>query len=310
MRLVIALGGNAMTGPDGSATPEAQRKAIAAAAPAVAALVAAGHEVVITHGNGPQVGNLLTKNEIASDVVPQLPLDLCVAQTQGGTGAMLLDAFDKALTAVGVQKPVTVLVSRTLVAADDAAFSAPSKPIGRYIGADEAAVFIGRGQVWEERGPKGWRRMVASPQPVEVLDAPAAQTLVEAGFLVIVSGGGGRPTVRTAEGDLEGVEAVVDKDLTASILAQNLNADLLVIATDVPNAVIGWGTPEAFPLEEISVAELRAHEAEGVFGSGSMGPKVDAVCRFVEATGRRAAITSLETIGDAAAGRAGTRVVP
>jgi carbamate kinase len=265
---------------------------------------------VITHGNGPQVGNLLTKNEIASSVVPQLPLDLCVAQTQGGTGAMLLDAFDAALAAAGVTMPVTVLVSRTLVAADDEAFAAPSKPIGRYVSADEAAVFVARGQVWEERGSKGWRRMVASPQPLEVLDAPAAAALVAAGFLVVVSGGGGRPTVRTASGSLDGVEAVVDKDLTANILAQNLKADLLVIATDVPNAVIGFGTPEAYPLQEIPVAQLRAHAANGVFGSGSMGPKVEAVCRFVEATGRRAAITSLETIGDAAAGKAGTRVVP
>jgi carbamate kinase len=284
--------------------------AIAAAAPSVAALVADGHEVVLTHGNGPQVGNLLTKNELASGVVPPMPLDLCVAQTQGGTGAMLLDALDGALAAAGASKPVTVLVSRTLVAADDPAFAAPSKPIGRFVSPEEAAPLIALGQVWEDRGERGFRRVVPSPQPLEILDAPAASALLAAGFLVVVSGGGGVPTIRTASGRLEGVEAVVDKDLTASILAQNLAADLLVIATDVPNAMIDWGSPRAYPLEEVSVGELRRHAAAGEFIAGSMGPKVEAVCRFVEATGRRAAITSLETISPAAAGQAGTRVVP
>lgn len=310
MRIVIALGGNAMVGPDGSLAPPAQKRAIESAAPAVAALVAEGHEVVVTHGNGPQVGNLLTKSEVAADVVPLVPLHWCVAQTQGGTGALLLDALDAALAAAGVAKPVTVLVTRTLVAADDPAFAAPSKPIGRYVSAAEAARFVAEGQVWEERGAQGWRRMVASPEPLDVLDAAAAAALVDAGFLVVVGGGGGRPTVRTPSGALEGVDAVVDKDLSANVLARRLRADLLVIATDVPNAVIGWGTPEARPLEEVPVATLRAHASSGAFGSGSMGPKVEAVCRFVEATGRRAAITSLETISEAAAGRAGTRVVP
>jgi carbamate kinase len=314
MRVLIALGGNAMTAPDGSATPEAQRDAVRVAAPAIADIVAQGHQVVLTHGNGPQVGNLLVKNELAAHVVPPVPLDWCGAQTQGTIGALLLDALGDELAARGLPRSVAALVSRTLVDADDPAFADPSKPIGRYLPAAEAAVLIAHGQNWQHRGERGWRRMVASPEPLEVLDAPAAHALLDAGFVVVCAGGGGIPRVAGTDGAgrrvLTGVQAVIDKDLTAAVLARDLAADLLVIATDVEHAMIGWNTPRARPLTDVTPAQLRSHLLAGAFAGGSMGPKVEAVCRFVESTGKRAAITSLGRITGAVAGTAGTVITP
>jgi len=303
----VALGGNALTGPDGSARPEEQRAAVASAAPALAAVIAAGHELVLTHGNGPQVGNLLVKNELAADVVPPVPLDWCGAQTQGTIGALLLDALDVELAGRGIDVQVAALVSRTIVDGDDPGFANPTKPIGRYLPEDQARALMEHGQVWQARGAKGWRRVVASPEPLEVLEAPAASALLGAGFAVVLGGGGGIPTVRR-DGELVGVEAVIDKDLTAALLARVLDADLLVIATDVDHALIGYGTPDAKPLTDVTASELREHARAGEFDGGSMGPKVEAVCRFVEQTGKRAAITSLGRIGEAIEGTAGTLV--
>jgi carbamate kinase len=219
VRVLIALGGNAMTGPDGSATPEAQDTAITAAMEHVADLVAAGVDVVLTHGNGPQVGNLLVKNELAAHVVPPVPLDWCGASTQATVGFLVLDALDAALAARGVERRVAALVTRTLVDADDPGFSTPTKPVGRYLPKDQAQRLVDHGETWQDRGDKGWRRVVASPEPVEVLDAPAVSALIAAGFVVLAAGGGGVPVVRHPDGTLHGVEAVLDKDLTAALLA-------------------------------------------------------------------------------------------
>lgn len=309
MRVVIALGGNAMTAPDGTARPDDQQRAVTAAMETVADLVAAGTEVVLTHGNGPQVGNLLVKNELAAAVVPPVPLDWCGAQTQGTIGVLVLDALDAAFARRGVDKRTVALVSRTLVDRDDPHFAAPSKPIGRYLPAGEARVMIEHGQMWQDRGERGWRRVVASPEPRQCLDAAAARTLVDAGYVVVCAGGGGVPVVRHDDGTLTGVEAVIDKDLTAALLAVALDADGLIIATDVDAAVVGWGTATARPLGEVSAAELRVLADSGEFAEGSMGPKVEAACRLAE-SGRWAAITSLDKIADALAGRAGTRIRP
>ena len=306
MRSIIALGGNAMTGPDGSATPEAQDRAIRTATEHIADLVAAGVDVVVTHGNGPQVGNLLVKNELAAGVVPPVPLDWCGAQTQGTIGFLILDSLEAALRARGVDRRVAAVVSRTLVDGDDPGFRKPTKPIGRYLPADEAKVLIEHGQTWEDRGDKGWRRVVASPEPLEIVDAPAIAALADAGFVVVASGGGGIPVVRGEDGSLHGVEAVIDKDLAAALLARAVGADLLVIATDVEHAVLDYGTPHARPIGAVTPAELRRYAAAGQFASGSMGPKVEAVVRFVENGGHRAVITSLERIMQAARGDAGT----
>jgi carbamate kinase len=307
VRVVIALGGNAMTAPDGSARPEDQRAAVVTAMGSVADIVASGVEVVLTHGNGPQVGNLLVKNEIAASVVPPVPLDWCGAQTQGTIALLILNALDAALVDRGGPGRVAALVSRTLVDAADPHFATPSKPIGRYLPATEAAVLTAHGQTWQDRGPRGWRRVVASPEPLECLDARAASALVGAGYVVVCSGGGGVPVIRLPDGRLESVEAVIDKDLAAAVLGRQLQADRLIIATDVAAAVVGWGTPEAAPLGAVRVPALRALAADGSFDAGSMGPKVEAACRFAE-RGGRAVITSLDRIADALAGTAGTIV--
>ena len=203
---------------------------------------------------------------------------------------------------------MAAVVTRTRVDADDPHFSEPSKPIGRYLPEAEARVMVEHGQVWEDRGAKGWRRMVASPEPREILDAPAVAALLAAGYVVVSTGGGGIPVVRDADGTVHGVEAVIDKDLSAALLARAVGADVLVIATDVPAVSVDFGTPQARALGALPVAELRRYFDQGQFERGSMGPKVDAVCRFVEGGGRRAAITSLESIAEAVTGDAGTVV--
>ena len=303
VRVVIALGGNAMTAPDGSARPDDQRAAIERAMEQVAPIATAGHQVVLTHGNGPQVGNLLVKNELAAAVVPPVPLDWCGAQTQGTIGTLILNALARR----GVAR-VAALVSRTLVSAADAGFSAPSKPIGRYLPRGEAAVMIDHGQIWQDRGARGWRRVVASPEPLACLDADAALALLDAGYVVTCAGGGGVPVVDDGNGGYRGVEAVIDKDLTAALLAITLDAEALIIATDVEAAMLDWGTLAARALGRVDVAELRRHAASGAFAGGSMGPKVDAACRFAEQGRGFAAITSLEHIGDALAATSGTIV--
>lgn len=307
MRVVIAVGGNAMTGADGSATPGEQRKAIRRAMERVADVVEAGHEVVLTHGNGPQVGNLLVKNELAADVVPPVPLDWCGAQTQATIGFTVLDTLEAALAARGVERPVAALVSRTLVDRDDPGFTSPTKPVGRYLPHEQALALIDHGETWQDRGDRGWRRVVASPEPRQVLETPALLTLLAAGYVVVAAGGGGIPVVRRPDGALRGVEAVVDKDLSSSVLAAAVDADVLVIATDVENALVGFGTPQERRLGQLSIAELEAYVAEGEFASGSMGPKVEAALRFARAGGT-SVITSLDRIADALEAEVGTVV--
>ena len=303
MRLVVALGGNAMTSSDGLARPGDQIAAARRAAARIAEVVATGAEVVVTHGNGPQVGNLLVKNELAAAVVPPVPLDWCGAQTQGTLGFILVNALERHL-----RRPVAALVTRTLVDPDDGNFAAPSKPIGRYLPRAEAQVMIDHGQVWQDRGDRGWRRVVASPEPVDVLDAPAVAALLSAGFVVVADGGGGIPVARDRNGALCGVEAVIDKDLSAALLARTIGASVLAIATDVAAVALDWNTPRARPLGAIDAKQLRAYAAAGHFAPGSMGPKVEAACRFVEQGGDRAVICDLDHIAAAVAGRAGTVV--
>lgn len=310
MKVLLALGGNAMTNRDGRARVEDQIAAAQVAMQAVAGLVSEGIDVVITHGNGPQVGNLLVKNELSASVVPPVPLDWCGAQTQGTLGFVLMNALDAALAERGIDKRSAAVVTRARVDAGDAGFTRPTKPIGRFLPAEEARVLVEHGEIWEDRGEKGWRRMVASPEPLEILDAPAVHALVEAGFVVVANGGGGIPVVRDADGVLHGVEAVIDKDLGAALLARSVEVDVLVVATDVSNAVLRYGQPSAEQVGTVSVDQMRGYGSEGHFASGSMGPKVDAVCRFVEQGGRRAVITNLDNIVDAVAGNAGTVVVP
>jgi carbamate kinase len=297
-----------MTAADGRARPEDQIAAIGAAMEPVAELIAAGHDVVLTHGNGPQVGNLLVKNEVSASVVPPVPLDWCGASTQATIGFTVLNTLEPALARRGLRRPTAALVCRTLVDADDPGFTHPTKPVGRYLPREEAQAMMAHGETWEDRGEKGWRRVVASPEPREVVDAEAVHALVAAGFVVVTSGGGGIPCVRAEDGSIHGIEAVIDKDLSAALLGRALEADVLVIATDVDHVVLGWGTPTAQPLTQETPERMRELAAEGHFASGSMGPKVEAVTRFVENGGRRAVICTLSAIADAVDGKAGTVV--
>jgi carbamate kinase len=306
MRVLLALGGNAMTAPDGSTTSGAQRAAIAGAMESVADLIAAGHEVVITHGNGPQVGELLVKNELAAAVTSPVSLDWCGAQTQATIGFTIINALEPCLSRRGCHPHVAAIVTRTRVDENDPGFADPTKPIGRFLPYDQAKTLIEHGQVWHDRGKKGWRRMVASPAPLEVLETAAILTLVGAGYVVVAAGGGGIPVVRDPDGGVSGVEAVIDKDLTAALLARSVGADVLVIATDVDNVIIGYETPSAEPVHTVTLAKMREIAAAAPFASGSMGPKVAAAIQFVEQGGQRAVITSLEHIEAAVTGNFGT----
>ncbi|MBS1888682.1 MAG: carbamate kinase [Actinobacteria bacterium] len=307
-RIVIALGGNAIAGPD-SADPSSQQAAVTRAAGAIAALVADGHEVVVTHGNGPQVGNLLLKNELTRDVVPPVPLDWCVAQTQATLGFLIVTALEAALREVDAERLVTALVTRVLVDGEDPAWTHPTKPIGQYVDEAQAREHIARGESWEDRGERGWRRIVPSPQPLEILERAAIESLLSPRTVIVAAGGGGIPMVRE-DGRLRGVEAVLDKDLTAALLARAVGAERLIIATDVEAAAIGFGTPDEERIGAVTPAALRSLQDQGHFASGSMGPKVEAALRFVEQGGRSAVITSLAHLREGAEGRTGTIVEP
>lgn len=313
MRVLVALGGNAMAAPDGSLRPADQIDAAEKAMASVADLIAGGDDVVITHGNGPQVGDVLVKNEIAARATPPLPpvpLDWCVAQTQATMGFVLADALDAALLDRGIDRRSVVLLTRTLVDVDDPHFQAPSKPIGRFVTAEDAASLARHGETFADFGQKGRRRVVASPEPLDIVDGPAIAALVDAGFVVIAAGGGGVPVVREHDGSLRGVEAVVDKDLSAALLARIIGAERLVIATDVDQAVLGFDTTDATPIGHVDVTTMRGYLAAGEFGAGSMRPKIEAVCRFVEQSGHVGVVTSLAQITSGAQLRAGTVVVP
>jgi carbamate kinase len=301
MRLVVALGGNAIAGERG-ADPASQQQAVEGACEQIAELVRHGHDVVITHGNGPQVGNLLLKNDLARHVVPPVPLDWCVAQTQATLGFLIVTALEARLP----DRFAGTVVTRVLVAADDPAWERPTKPIGRYVSADEAAERIAAGEVWEERGSKGWRRMVPSPRPLEILDRATIEALVGDGAIVVAAGGGGIPMVRE-DGALRGVEAVLDKDLTAALLARTVGADVLLIATDVEAAAIGYGTERQEWLGEVEADRLQGLLDAGEFAGGSMGPKVEAALDFARGGGR-SVITSLERLREGVEGAVGTRV--
>jgi carbamate kinase len=305
-RIVVALGGNAIVSGDDTG-PGAQQAAVEGAMEQVAALVAAGHEVVLTHGNGPQVGNLLVKNAVARHLVPPVPLHWCVAQTQATIGYLMANALERSLRALGCPRPVSVIVTRVAVGVADPAWSSPTKPIGRFLPESEACERIAEGEVWRNFGDRGWRRVVASPEPLEILERQTVLALIEAGTVVVAAGGGGIPIVREGE-DLRGVEAVVDKDLSGALLAGLVGADLFVIATDVRGAALRFGAADQEWLGRVSAAELRSLANEGFFADGSMGPKVEAALRFVEGGGSRSAITSLHELTAAVEGRAGTIV--
>lgn len=271
-----------------------------------------GWRLVVTHGNGPQVGNHLLRSELGRDYgeLPPLPLDVCVADTQGGMGYMLQQTLVNAFHRAGLPAVVSSMVTQVVVDPDDPAFSAPTKPVGEMISADKVLDLQRRGwTLLEDKHRGGWRRVVASPNPLEIVEGAAIKTLVEDGTIVIAAGGGGIPVVHGADGSLSGVPAVVDKDLASALLATDLGADRLLILTDVEFVFRNFDQPESVPIERINVADARALLDEGQFYSGSMRPKVEAVCRFVETTGRAGTITSIENCNRGLRGESGTQIV-
>lgn len=307
-RAVVAVGGNAITSAEAVVGVEWAR--LEAGLRGVAALQRRGVGVVVTHGNGPQVGDALARVEAARDQAPLLSLALCGAETQGLLGAVLERGIREAGKAVGIELDAAVLVTHVLVDRDDPAFEVPTKCVGRFYTAGELADLEARGWVVREVEPERWRRVVPSPRPREVLGLNAVRQLVASGLVVVAAGGGGIPVVR-GEGDtLEWVEAVIDKDLTASCLARKIGADLLITLTDVDGVYLGYGTDEARLIEEMTCSDARGWLEAGEFPPGSMGPKVEGVVEFVEATQGLARIGRLEAAEAVIEGQAGTTFRP
>ena len=301
MRIVIALGGNALLRRGEPLTAENQRANIRIAAERIATVVP-DNEVVVAHGNGPQVGLLALQAAAYEDVRPY-PLDVLGAQTEAMIGYVIEQELGNVLP---LEKHIATLLTMVRVDPEDPAFQNPTKFIGPVYMQEEAEELAAENG-WAIR-PDGssWRRVVASPEPQHIYEVPSIRALVENGTVVVCAGGGGIPTVLEPGRILRGVEAVIDKDLASSLLAREIDADMLVIATDVDGVYVDWGTPDQRRLTETTPSELRAFD----FAAGSMGPKVEAVCRFVEQTGRTAAIGSLADIAHIVAGNAGTRIVP
>lgn len=310
--IVIALGGNAILRDGESGTADQQMRNMETACRDLVPVIKGGHRVVITHGNGPQVGNLLIQQEESQGSVPQQPLDICVGMTQGQVGAMLQQALDKVLRSEGIQRDVVTLVSHFMVGEDDPDFALSSKLIGPFLTREQKAAYESRGHtVGEVRrdGDHPFRRTVPSPMPLRLLERRALRALSNQGAIVIAGGGGGIPVVLEPDGSYRRVEAVIDKDLAGQKLAESVGADIYVILTDVKNVALNFGTPEQENLNQITVAEARAHYSNGQFGRGSMAPKMLGCIQFVEFGGEKAIITGLEWAGEALEGRAGTHIV-
>ncbi len=307
-RLVVALGGNALLRRGEPGSMEVQRHNLVGAAEAVAAVAVRDGELVVTHGNGPQVGFLAIEAEVAADIVPAPPLDVLGAESQGQIGYLLAQALLPALRARGDDRDVAVVLTQTVVDRDDPAFAHPTKPVGpTYDEVTARRLAAERGWSIALDGDR-WRRVVPSPRPVRLIEAEPIRRLVETGCLVVAAGGGGVPVADLGEGRLEGLEAVVDKDFAAVVLARAVEADGLLLLTDVDAVYRGFGSPGAEPVARLSLAEAEAGLAEGRWPAGSMGPKVEACALFIRAGGRFAAIGALERAVDILDGRSGTRI--
>ncbi|HEX4885524.1 MAG TPA: carbamate kinase [Casimicrobiaceae bacterium] len=310
-RLIVAVGGNALDAPGAADTPAAQKAVAAQTAKAMLPLLQLDNQLVITHGNGPQVGKLLLANAVARERVTPQSLDILVAQTQGATAYILAQAFENALREAGNPRHVVGLVTQVEVDPDDPGFRTPTKPVGPfYSEADAKALAEEIGVTVQEDAGRGWRQVVASPRPRHICDISLIEALMCLRTVVIAGGGGGIPVVRDARGARRGVEAVIDKDLTTAAMANVLGIRDMMILTGVPKVAIDFGKPTQRNLDRVGLSEARRHLAEGQFPPGSMGPKVEAAIRFLEGGGRRAIITSLDTAVEALRGATGTHIVP
>jgi carbamate kinase len=306
---LVAIGGNSLIRPGEPLTVANERAHVAQTADALAQVIAGGWQVVVTHGNGPQVGAALRRSECGADEAYPLPLDMCVASTQAEIGLLLEQALCDALAARLIRCPVATVLTQVVVSAGDPAFAHPSKPVGRFYSTSEADIRRRAGWTLVEEPPLGYRRYVPSPEPLEIVEERGIRALFEAGMLAIALGGGGVPVIRRGR-HLEGVEAVIDKDLASALLAIHLGVDVLVLSTDVDRIYADFGRAVARGLGTVTADQLRDLATRGHFPPGTMGPKVEAALRFVAAGGREAIVTSADRIAAALAGAdQGTRVV-
>ena len=301
-KIVIALGGNALQEAGKPATAEAQLEVVEKTSEYIADIIGEGYKVIIAHGNGPQVGRIVLQNEYATPVSPAMPFDVCGAMSQGYIGYHIQQGLTKVLRSRGNKSEVATVVTQVLVDRNDPKFKNPSEEEAKKI-ADE------KGYVMKEDAGRGWRRVVASPMPVEIEELSAVKCLVDNGFVVVTVGGGGIPVIRNDKGELEGTAAVIDKDLASEKLAEDLDADALVILTAVEKVSINYKKPDQKDLDKLTVSEARKYMAEGQFAPGSMLPKVEAAVKFVESKpGRITIITSLDKAVEALDGKAGTTI--
>lgn len=307
---LIAIGGNSLIADPKHPDIPNQWEAVRETAQHIADLVEHGWQVVITHGNGPQVGFILRRNELAAHEVHVTPMDLIGADTQGAIGYMLQQTLDNSLRAKGLNKTVITCVTQTLVRLDDPAFQRPTKPIGSFMTEEQARSYENQGWTVVEDSGRGWRRVVASPKPVDIIEISVIRSMMKRGFIVIACGGGGVPVARNERGELRGINAVIDKDLASSLLAQKINADLLIISTGIEKVAIHYNTPQQENLNRLSLAQAKHYLNEGHFAEGSMKPKIQAIINFLEMGGPQALITNPPNLSRAIQGDTGTWITP
>ena len=306
-KVVIALGGNALQARGEAATSENQLKNVMITAEHIAKIIGEGYQVIISHGNGPQVGRLLLQNEAGKDITPPMPMDVCGAMTQGMIGYHIQQGLSQVLREKGISTPVVTLVTQVEVDSADPAFQNPTKPVGAFYTEKEAMqIQLEKGFVMKKDANRGYRRVVPSPKPQKIIEIETVKKLVDNDTVVVAAGGGGIP-VYQKDGKYVGIEAVIDKDFASEILAEQLDADILMILTEVENVCLNFGKPDQKVLGHVSAEELDQYAAEGHFASGSMLPKVQAVSKFVHSKpGRVAVITSLENAVNGLTGAKGT----
>ncbi len=309
--VVIALGGNALTIGGKLADAKTQLNIIDNTSLEIADIIDQGYKVVMTHGNGPQVGGIVMQNENSADLTPAMPFDVCGAMSQGMLGYHMVQGLQRAMRIRGGQASPVAVITQVRVDQNDPKFQNPSKPIGAFYSEEEArALMEENGYTMKEDAGRGWRRVVASPMPVEIIELKAIKDLMDAGHTVVAVGGGGVPVYRDEDGDLVGVAAVIDKDLASERLAQDLDADIFMMLTAVEKCYINFNKPDQKALDTMTVAEAKEYIAQGQFAPGSMLPKVEAAVRFVEARpGRKVIITTPEKAGAALRGEAGTVIM-
>ena len=309
--VVIAIGGNSLITDSEHMSVVDQYRAAGETASHIAPIVAAGNRVVVTHGNGPQVGFILMRSELTRDVLHQVPLANCVADTQGSIGMQIAQSLQNAFRKLGSEQQCVAIVTQVLVDPEDPSFANPTKPIGPFMSEAEAQQRA-ENDGWQisEDANRGWRRVVPSPAPLEILEMPVIRSLVENDTIVVAAGGGGIPVIQKPDGSLRPRPAVIDKDAASCLLARELGADVLVFSTDVDKVALNLGTPEQTDIDRMTAAECRRYLEEGHFAVGSMRPKIEAALAFLDAGGEEVIITQPHHLGEAMRGDMGTHIVP